>query len=206
MTRPLLLSLFLLISGFSLQAQTFQGSLLGGFNMSQIDGDDLLGFNYLGFNAGMRVVAVLNDRWRVGPEILYSTQGSRRGNNEFNISNYDRFALSTIEVPLMVYFKDWRFTAEAGVAYQRLINYKIEDAGGADITADIPFREDLFNFQVGVTFYVRPNFGINFRWSKHINDLEANDGNLQLKGRNITIRGVFILGTGEELPDKVEAE
>jgi hypothetical protein len=206
MTRPLLLSFFLLSSTVALTAQTFQASLLGGFNMSQIDGDDLLGFNYLGCNAGMRGVGVLNERWRVGPEILYSQQGSRRGNNEVNLSNYDRFALNTIEVPLMVYFKDWRFTAEAGIAYQRLINYKIEDAGGADITEDIPFREDLLNFQVGVTLYLRPNFGLNLRWSKHLTDLEANDGNLILKGRSISIRAVYILGAGETLPDKVEAE
>lgn len=206
MTRPILLSLFLLVASFGLRAQTFQASLLGGFNMSQIDGDDLIGFNYLGFNGGMRVVAVLNDRWRVGPEILYSKQGSQGGRNEISINNYDRFSLSTIEVPLMVYFKDWRITAEAGLAYQRLINYKIEDVGGEDITEDIPFREDLLNFQVGVTFYLRPNFGFNFRWSKHLTDLEANNGNLVLKGRNISIRAVYILGAGETLPDKVEVE
>lgn len=174
--------------------------------MSQIDGDDLSGFNSLGFNGGLRVVVVLNDRWRVGPEILFSQSGARERNNEFNISPYSRFRLNTVEVPLMVYFKDWRFTAEAGLAYQRLINYTIEDVGGEDITEDILFRDNLLNIQVGATLYLRPNFGINVRWSKHLTDLEANAGNATFKGRNIVIRGVFVLGAGEEMPDKVEVE
>lgn len=202
----IVLLLSALVGGAKLTAQTFQASALAGLNVSQIDGDDLIGFNQFGFNAGLRVVAVLNDRWRIGPEILYSQIGSRRGANEFNVSDFDRVTLNTVEVPMMVYFKDWRITAEAGLAYQRLINYTILNSFGEDVTDDIPFREDLVNFQAGVTFYASPKLGFNFRWSKTISDLEANDGNLTLRGRSLSFRIVYTLGEGETLPDPVPTE
>lgn len=187
-------------------AQTFRASALAGLNVSQIDGDDLIGFNQFGYNAGLRVVAVLNDRWRVGPEILYSQVGSRRGANELNASDFDRVTMNTVEVPLMVYFKDWKITAEGGLAYQRLINYTIINTAGENVTEDILFRDNLLNIQFGATFYAKPNLGFNFRWSKHLTDLEATDGNLTLKGRSLSFRVVYTFGDGEELPDPVPAE
>lgn len=203
----LLLSLLLLI-GFSplLSGQTFQASVLGGMNLSQIDGDNLAGFHFLGANAGLRVVAVLGDRWRVGPELLFAQHGSRISNSDFSAFDFESIRMNTVEVPLMVYFKDWRFTAEAGFAYQRLISYRVLDLGGADITNELPFNEDLFNFQTGVTLYLKPNLGVNFRWSKTIGDIEARDDNLTLRARTLTFRLVYTIGDGESLPRPPEAE
>ncbi|PHI19407.1 hypothetical protein CEQ90_12875 [Lewinellaceae bacterium SD302] len=190
----------------TLLGQTFQASALLGANVAQIDGDDLIGFNQWGYNAGLRVVAKLGDRWRVGPEILYSQQGSRSGANNLNASEFDQVTINTVEVPLMAYFKDWKITAEAGFAYQRLINYQIINSDGADVTEDIPFRDNLVNFQAGVTYYASPNWGFNFRWSKHISDLEASDDNLSLKGRSLSFRLVYTFGDGEKLPKPTPVE
>lgn len=201
--RILLLATSLILLG-TVNAQTFRASLLAGTNVSQIDGDDLVGFNQFGFNAGMRVVVMLSDRWRIGPEILFSQIGSRRGANELNASDFGQVTMNTVEVPMMVYFKDWKFTAEAGFAYQRLFNYKITSSGGADVTNDIPFRDDLVNFQAGVTYYPSSNLGFNFRWSKHISDIEANNGNLSLRSRTLSFRVVYTFGQGEDLPTPSE--
>ena len=96
MRNSLLLTLLLLLGVSALRAQTFRASLIAGGNFSQIDGDDLFGFHQLGVNAGVRVVALLGDRWRVGPELLFSQQGARRKSNSFEISNFDRFDLSRV--------------------------------------------------------------------------------------------------------------
>lgn len=196
-----LFTLALCVAGIATSlAQTFQASALAGVNITQIDGDDLRGFSQFGFNGGLRVVAKLGDRWRVGPEILFSQIGSRRGGNEFNASNFDRVRVNTVEVPFMLYYKDWKFTAEAGLFYQRLINYRIEDSAGFNITDDIPFRDDFYGIQLGGTFYATENWGFNFRWSRHFSDLEANDGNLSLIGRSLTFRIIYTFGRGEEMP------
>jgi hypothetical protein len=201
MRTSLLLILLLLLGLSALRAQTFRASLIAGGNFSQIDGDDLFGFHQLGVNAGVRVVALLGDRWRVGPEILFSQQGARRKNNSFEISAFDRFDLSTLEVPLMVYFKDWRLTAEAGFSYQRLFNYTVISSGGEDITAATPLNENLMAFKAGVTFFVTPRFGMNMRWSKHLTDIDPNNTiNTSFKGRSVSVRAIFTLGKGEDIP------
>ena len=65
-----------LLSGPQASAQTFSAMLVGGFNLSQIDGDKLGGFNKIGFNTGARVSAKLSDRWSLSTEFLYSQQGA----------------------------------------------------------------------------------------------------------------------------------
>lgn len=179
--------------------QTFRASLLAGVNLSQIDGDDLLGFHQPGWNGGLRVVAVLSPRWRVGPELLFSQQGAKRNRNSLNISDFDRFRLNTVELPLMLYYKDWRLNAEAGGSYQRLIDYRITDDRGEDITDSLPLRDDLFALHLGVTVYLTEHLGLNFRWSKHLTDLQLAD-EPRLRGRSLTLRAVYTLGQGESLP------
>ncbi|MFT7120344.1 MAG: hypothetical protein ACJAZ9_000517 [Neolewinella sp.] len=197
-TLPLLILLFL-ASGLS--AQTFQASIVAGMNISQIDGDDLFGFHKVGVNSGLRVVAKLNDRWRIGPEILFSQQGAYKPNSSPNGSPFTRFHLNTLEVPLMVFYKDWRITAEGGFSFQRLFSYEIDDFQGEDITSTIAFKDNLIAFKAGVTFYVKPNLGINMRWSKHLTNIDIDNAiNTSFKGRTISLRLVYTLGEGEEIP------
>lgn len=189
-----------LLSQGGLKGQTFQAAAIGGINLSQIDGDNLAGFHFLGANVGLRVVAVLSDRWRIGPEILFSQHGANKSRNDIITFDFESIRLNTVEVPLMVYFKDWRFTAEAGVAYKRLINYSVTNLAGVDITDELPFKDDLVNFQTGVTLYLRPNLGLNFRWSKSIGNILADAENYSMKARTMSFRLVYLLGDGEKVP------
>lgn len=196
-----LLSLLLVLCSLGLEAQTFRASLLAGGNFSQIDGDELFGYHQLGINAGIRVVAILNDRWRVGPEILFSQQGSRRNLNSLNVSAFDRFDLNTLEVPLMVYYKDWRLTAEAGFSYQNLFSYTVISSGGDDITSATELNTDLVAIKAGVTFFLTERLGLNMRFSKHLSNIDVNNSlNTSFKGKSVSVRAVYTLGKGEELP------
>jgi hypothetical protein len=198
--RKLLFLLLILIS-CGLGAQTFRASLLAGGNFSQIDGDDLFGYHQLGLNAGIRVVAVLNDRWRVGPEILFSQQGARRNQNSVNISPFDQIDLTTLEIPLMVYFKDWRLTAEAGLSYQNLFDYTVISSAGEDITAATELNTNLIAFKAGVTFFLTERLGLNMRFSRHINNIDVDNRlNTFFRGKSVSVRAVYTLGRGEEIP------
>lgn len=187
--------------GSRLAAQTFQASVIAGVNLSQLDGDDLFGFHKAGLNTGIRVVAKLGDRWRVGPEILFSQSGALRPKNSFNVSEFSRFQLNTLEVPLMAYYKDWRLTAGAGLSYQRLFSYAIDNLQGDDVTGEFELNEQLLAFNAEVTFHVTSNFGLNFRWSKHLVDLDMDDAiNTTFRGRTISLRAVWTFGAGVDLP------
>lgn len=194
MRSALLFSVFVLLLALPLSGQTFRGALLGGANMSQIDGDGLSGFHQIGLNAGGRVTAVLSDRWQVGPEFIFSQQGSRRGAREFSATNYDLVRLNMVEVPLMVYFSDWKVQAGAGLSYSRLINYRVEDVTGEDITDLVTYRPDIISINFGGTIYFRPEMGLNVRWSKYLTDLEGDPANDRLLGRTVSIRLIYLLG------------
>ncbi len=196
--RALLLSLSLVTTTL-LCGQTFRASVLAGANLGQVDGDDLLGFYQPGVNAGLRVVALLGDKWRLGPEILFSQQGARRNKNSANVSEFREIRLNAVELPLLVYYKDWRLTAEAGASYQRVINYRVTNFRGQDVTTTFPFRTDLVAIKFGVTVYLTPNVGLNFRWSKHLTDLQVAD-EPRLRGRTLSLRAVYTIGGGESIP------
>jgi len=194
------LSLFLLFFSLTttcLSAQTFSGMLVGGFNLSQVNGDKLAGYNKLGLNLGARVSARLNDRWHLSTEMLYSQQGASRAVTDDVSSIYDKIRLNFVEVPVMINFKDWKILASAGISYNRLINYEVIDNLGTDITELEVYREDLAGLVIGATYFFSEKWGLNIRWSRHLTSLKDKDPMAvqaqNFIGRNIGIRMYFIL-------------
>ncbi len=173
-------------------ARRFIGGVVAGINLSQIDGDLLAGFNKLGFNVGAQVSAVLAPRWQLGMEMLYSQQGSRRNLNDPPSATFDRVHLQFVEVPVMLHFLEWRFRIKAGISYARLINYRVEDVFGEDISEQQDFRPNLLFVRVGATYFFTPNIGLNLGWNKSLIDMEANENAGTLLGRNIHLRGVYL--------------
>ena len=191
--------MFLLaLSATTLGGQTFRAAALAGLNLSQLDGDDLLGFHQPGLNAGLRVVAVLNEHWRVGPEILFSQQGAKRNANSVTQSAFDSFRFQTVELPLMLHYHDWRLTAEAGAAYQRLLSYRIVNTLGEDVTEDYSLRDDAVVLHLGATLDVSPRLGLNFRWSRHLTNQQAGTGP-RFVSRSLTFRAVYAIGRVADL-------
>lgn len=195
----LLLLLFGMVNGpQQLSAQTFSAMLVGGFNLSQIDGDKLGGFNKIGFNTGARVSAKLTDRWSLSTEFLYSQQGASRVPTDDISSQYDKIRLNFVEVPLMINFSDWKILASAGVSYSRLINYEVINDVGSDITELEDYRTDIPSIILGATYFFSEKVAFNFRWSKYLSSLKAPDDNpdtddIKFIGRNLGIRLYYIL-------------
>ncbi|MBK8705867.1 MAG: PorT family protein [Saprospiraceae bacterium] len=174
-----------------LTAQRFKAGIIGGFNISQIDGDKLGGFNQPGIHAGGRVAALMGKRWQLGVEMLYSQQGSQRVRTDDPLSNYERIRLNFVEVPVLIHFSDWKFRLGAGFSYARLINYKIIDYSGADITDFQELNPDIFSIVLGVTFNFTEKWGLDVRWSRYLNNLQADKEDAPFFGRSIGIRGIY---------------
>lgn len=171
--------------------RTFQASLVGGFNLSQIDGDKLGGFNLIGLNAGAKVGFALSERWQLGLEMLYSQQGSRRVLNDDPAAFLERMRLNFVEVPLMIHFRDWKILVGAGLSYNRLINFKVEDVTGEDITDQQDFNPNIVSVVLGGTFMIRERLGLNIQWSKYLNDLQANPDAQAYIGRTVSVRLLY---------------
>ncbi|MCB0579001.1 MAG: PorT family protein [Phaeodactylibacter sp.] len=202
-----LIAILFLLAG-ELQAQNagperrFEAGIVAGMNLSQVDGDDLTGFNKIGVNVGGRVDAILTQRWRLSLEMLYAQQGASRHKLDNPASVFDKIRLNLVEAPVMVHFQDWKIQASAGVSYARVINAEIIDFTGEDATGSYPLKDNLYSIILGGTFFFQENLGINIQWSRWINNLLISDGNEpsplpsqqsgRFIGRTVTIRGIYM--------------
>lgn len=193
---PALLMLCLTLGLFTLgHAQTFKASIVAGINLSQLDGDDLSGFNKLGLNTGLRVSANLSERWSMSTEFLYSEQGASASTSDYFTSVYDKIRLKFVEVPLMINFSDWKVLASTGVSYNRLAAYEVIDLQGEDITEVENYNDNVFAIIFGATMFFNEKIALNIRWSKYLNNLRTttDTDNTRFLGRNIGIRMYYTL-------------
>jgi hypothetical protein len=155
--------------------QRFQGAILGGFNVSQIDGDRLFGFNRYGLNGGLQVATILSERWQVSLEFSYSQRGSRRVRGDDPLSEYENIQLNYVEVPVLVRFLDWKLHFNAGLSYNRLINFEVIDRDGEDITDGQDYRLNNVAAVVGATYFINEHWGVDGRWSTSFLDLQLGE-------------------------------
>jgi len=192
--RPALLSLvfLLLLAASAIGQRRFVAAPMLGFNLSQIDGDDLSGYHRIGLTAGGRVAAVLHPRWRLTLELQYIQQGSSRGRNEFS-GSLDKIALQFVEAPLMVQFLEWKFQINLGASYGRLIQYRVIDNTGSEVSDQFTYQPDQFFLLGGFTFLFTEKAGLDFRLSRALTNLQGMEGGGRLTSRNITVRFLYEL-------------
>jgi len=123
----------------SASAQRFIGGVTAGFNLAQVDGDEVFGYKKVGFNGGPFVKLMLDkkQRFSLTMELLYNQKGAvqkipvPQGNLvafgdtalfDPNYPDYDRkifYKLRTdyLEIPLVVHFEDPRSKIGIGIGF-----------------------------------------------------------------------------------------
>jgi len=117
------------------QAQLFKGGLVGGVSFAQIEGDDVAGYNKLGFNAGVMVAVDLNEHLELSMEILYAQKGSASGfAGRQNFLDDFKIKHDYVEVPIVLNFQDKNgMNFGVGLAPSRHINSRYVE-GGVDVS------------------------------------------------------------------------
>ena len=178
----------MIFSAFGANAQKFGGGLILGFNASQIDGDELAGYNKLGLNIGLNTNYTLNDPWQINIDFLYSQRGSRTNYVQDKYEPSRKITLNYLELPVYVAYSDWwiddddyyKVQAYAGLSIGRLFSVK-------NALDDTDFDEENFiendlSYLIGVQFFFSKHWGINGRYSRSIFRLHKNpdDGSKSL--------------------------
>ncbi|MEM8523965.1 MAG: porin family protein [Bacteroidota bacterium] len=193
MKKLFFIAIILLIFSDLQAQQRFKGALVAGMNVSQIDGDLLIGFNKFGFNAGAQVSTVFTERWEMSVELLYSQRGSDRTRNDGPIIEYNRIDLNYVEVPVMLHFIDWKFHFTGGFAYHRLINFEALNQESEDITEFQNYRENNFGITLGATYFATEHIGFDLRWSRSLLDLQIiNNQLIKWAEKWITFRTIYV--------------
>ncbi len=184
-----LLIVFCLIVDTQLIAQRFGGGLTLSASLSQIDGDDVLGFNKFGFQAGVYGQARLSKITNLEIHFSYSQRGSRSTADDFSAVKID---LNYLEVPLLFIVKDWLITEKdkdyyrmhflGGFSFGRLIS-------SSSLTGiDKDFKTTDISWILGARYFYKSNWGISAKYTRSLTPLHQYSNS----GRTIKMISYFI--------------
>ncbi|MFC5272052.1 porin family protein [Adhaeribacter terreus] len=188
------LTLFTFLSFFlfchTVSAQ-IRNAIVIGASASQIDGDRLSGFDKAGLVFGGSSNFKITDKFSFQPEILWLQKGSKTSNSDSLM--FFKWRLNYVSVPVLLNYKiQPRFTLQAGITADYLIDAKLDDGGGFfDRTADLE-KFDL-NYTGGIEYKIGDNFSANARYQYSFFWLD----DLHFKNSNVLVTLRFYLGDSE---------
>ena len=180
-----LLFVFTVISGAT-YAQRIHGAVIGGFNLSQVDGDNAIGFYKLGVNTGLAALLPVGKNFYFTIETVFNQKGSYQSpwfkaedslGNELN-GRY-HLKMNYLEVPVLLLYNDKDIiTAGAGFSYGRLVSIKEYEHGRLVETTSLntgPYDRNDFNILADVRFRIHKRFKFNFRYSYSLLKIRTRD-------------------------------
>lgn len=199
MTPPTrLVALCLALACASASAQTFTGFAEGGATFSQIDGDELAGFNKLGGRVGIGVLTDLSDKWRASLTIAFAQHGSSASARDV-AQVIDRISLDYVAVPVVAHYMDWlsddelyyRLEFIGGVEYRRLISAEATGIDGSDLRRD--FSDNAAALTVGVYYAWSINWAAGMFYDIGVTDAQADptESFQQTKQLSLRLRRLF---------------
>jgi hypothetical protein len=183
---------FILLAAHPAKGQRFRANLYAGLNLSQIDGDQLAGYNQPGIGGGIQTNVILNGRWEWSLGISYAQQGARKNSFSGNAA-LRNIRLNTIEVPLMIHFNEWKFQIGTGIAFNRLMSARVIDDTGADVRNLYDLRDNQFSGLVEARVFLKENTGFGLRWYKNLFNIQQERASGTWIGRTINLHGFLRL-------------
>jgi Outer membrane protein beta-barrel domain len=184
----LIISLFGLF--YECAGQRFKAMAIVGANASQIDGDNLYGFNKLGLSAGARLSYANEKSVDFALEMLYSQRGSSV--HFFNNAEGDKISLNYIELPVIISIRDWynetdrfyKVRAEGGLSYGYLFS---ADAAGFE---EEFFRKHDVSWIIGAGINFNKMWGMSLRYTASLYNMykDPTADRSTLKGYFLTLR------------------
>lgn len=178
------ISLFLIsITAYS---QRFVGSAILGMNATQVDGDEVFGFQKFGVNGGVSAMLALNSKqtWFATIELLYTQKGAYRRalvdsmyhQTPDNIDHrypYDpkikyRLRMDYVEIPVIFHYEDPKsgFAFGAGVSWGRLVRVN-ELENGWHLTTNLrsgTYKNSDWSVLADVKIRLWKGLKLNFRY------------------------------------------
>lgn len=178
-----------------LRSQGFNAAVVGGINASQIDGDDLAGFNKLGLHGGLKLGYFIKPKLNLSTELLLSQRGSSSSLSIGSPVEQITIQLNYIEIPVMISFHDWLFEenyykvrADIGLSYGNLFSASSENSFFDD-NVDV-FKTNDFSMLAGIAYQFNRHLALNMRYTRSVIPLFENPSQLVrgLYGYFVTFR------------------
>lgn len=184
----LLLSVLPLLPGSGQAQQRFKAGLVLGVNASQINGDDIAGFDKLGLRGGLRGIILLGERSDISVDLLFSERGSASELVPNNQSLRRLVRTRYIEVPVLFNFRDWlspkghyQVHIAGGLSYGRLFDTFV-DAFGVMEEEQANFNNNDLSLVLGVGYAPSPKLEFAARYNRSVIPLYNNQKHLTNAG------------------------
>lgn len=172
MIRRLIFFIIIFTTTQAVEAQRFLGVATLGFNMSQIDGDEVVGYKKPGLYFGAQARLPLKSNLSASVEVAFSQKGAYQKypleEDPTKQLPYYNIRLNYLDVPIMVHYEDKNFIlAGLGFSIGRLVGLK-EYEWGVRTNASLANKTYLSNDYsalVDLGFLVFPKLRVHFRYS-----------------------------------------
>jgi hypothetical protein len=167
-TKRLFLFLFFVLFSVNTYSQEFKLILIGGINASQINGDDLAGFDQFGLNAGAGIMRELSPRTGLQFEMLYSQKGSKDEVDKGNLLQDSSFRVNYIDIPLLFNYRYKEVLSfQGGLSAGILLNASFDDhIDKVDNTTDYALIDYAVTGGIEYRFYNQ--FSANLRLTQSL--------------------------------------
>jgi hypothetical protein len=171
--KNVLILLLAVVSFNFIQAQRFEGGILGGLTASQVDGDTYSGFHQVGIHFGGFTRTQFNPRWAGQMELKYSARGASRAVfTEEEISNYN-LKLRYVSIPVVVqFFLTDNVFFDGGISPAYLVNRVWHDSSGKLEEDEIKEKGDFRKFDLdgilGINYVLNKNVSLSIRYAYSI--------------------------------------
>ena len=194
MKKYFLIGLFIIIAALTntAKAQVFLGEAFVGYNICQVDGDQIMGYFKPGINAGVGVIAPIwkknNFSIEMSLEVLFNQKGAKQGRKYWDhkidtitgreiTGEYD-LSMNYGEVPIMIYFTDKKLvSAGVGVSYGRLMSLKEYEHGvRTAVTATSgEYDQNEFNILADIKLRIYKRWKVGVRYSYSLNPIRTRE-------------------------------
>jgi hypothetical protein len=228
--KILYLFLFILVMmpALRVSGQRIKAEVMAGGNLSQVDGDEIYGFDKAGLNIGLGAIVPIGKHFAFSLETLYNQKGSNQGKQyedsvfnpndsltEFWTGAY-KLRLNYLEVPFLLHYTDKIISAGVGFSYGRLVNVQEFEHGRRIESTSLnegPYTRNDYNFLADLNFRIHkkiPKFRLNIRYAYSISKIRTRDfydkfwdytGTRDQFNNLFSVRLIYVLNEKAALPD-----
>ena len=163
-TKKIILLILITVFALTVYGQRFHGGPMLGLSATQIDGDNLGGYNKPGIRGGAWVNTSISKNIIMQLELEFIQKGSKISQNELKNQEYYHARLNYIQAPILAKTSLLpKLSGEAGIAGSYLVASLEDKDGGGFLEAEPPF--DLFELSglLGLNYNLNENFTANVR-------------------------------------------
>lgn len=170
-----ILTIMLLALSPALHAQRFKGAVMGGMNISQVDGDEVFGFKKVGGHFGLAAILPIK-KFDITLETVFNQKGAREkpqyilldSNDNVKYTGEYSLKLNYVEIPVLAHYTDREWiTAGLGFSYGRLVSSSEIEHGGAipPYSDTVSFSKNDYNVLLDLQVRVWGQLKFNIRYA-----------------------------------------